>query len=165
MLEVGGHVLVPAWWRAAKQRMRAQGRDRPPHRESGTYETLRGTCWQPRVSPSAMRGAGISPGLVRFPDDWNSGSLQSQERIGFTFYGVIHPAIICDAQSTQLVCHRSRWLLRVRPSVKNQAMSPSSWLPENPVSYQPPPQNRILAVTERNRVNVAPNRLTTVVSL
>ena len=28
--------------------------------------------------------------------------------------------------------------------------------PANPISYQPPPQNRILAVTERNRANVAP---------
>jgi aryl-alcohol dehydrogenase-like predicted oxidoreductase len=35
---------------------------------------------------------------------------------------------------------------------------------QNPVSYQPPPQNRILAVTERNSMNVAPQRLTNVVS-
>ena len=32
------------------------------------------------------------------------------------------------------------------------------------VSYQPPPRNRILAVTERNCANVAPQRLTNVVS-
>ena len=41
---------------------------------------------------------------------------------------------------------------------------PGSDPPENPVSYQPPPQNRILAVTERNRVNVATKRLTNAVS-
>jgi len=35
---------------------------------------------------------------------------------------------------------------------------------ENPVSYQPPPQNRVLAVTERNSTNFAPQRLTNVVS-
>ena len=32
------------------------------------------------------------------------------------------------------------------------------------VSYQPPPRNRILAVTERNCANVAPQRLTNAVS-
>ena len=35
-------------------------------------------------------------------------------------------------------------------SLTAQQTPPGSDPPENPVSYQPPPQNRILAVTERN---------------
>ena len=51
------------------------------------------------------------------------------------------------------------------PSSPNAAKTPpGSDPPENPVFYQPPPKNRILAVAERNRVNVAPKRLTNAVS-
>ncbi len=52
------------------------------------------------------------------------------------------------------------WLFQVPPAVSEfqhfrsglKKPLPDPIPPENPVSYQPPPQNRVLAVTERNRV-------------
>jgi hypothetical protein len=49
-------------------------------------------------------------------------------------------------------------------AVSGQQTPPGSDPPENPVSFQPPPQNRILAVTERNQPYAAQERFTKGVS-